>query len=361
MWDKFADWIIYWGMPVVASYHLVCGNIFLNVQAEDAEGLEKWGNYLLTPVQFLLCGKVATPTEEGYIFQQRFDYTQDLPLKSSGAILSFPLSLSVGSLCKGLSYISTSTQERAERLRKSIERQLIAPKIAHYENLGLEVKETTFAISPPQHQRRPGDEKVLGPEKELLQTLSTLFKEHQIPFWVDCGTCLGTYRYGGAIPWDKDVDLAALLPDFDNIWNLLKGLDPDKYLAQDWSNRCRPKTYIRIYLKETRNHIDVYFFTIDPLKKTLSYILSNEISSFMLESWKIRERRFTVATPYEVVFPLKRAAFDGVDVFVPHQTERYLQDRYGKDLSPPRVYSEITGEYEKDLSHPYWRMPCVSY
>jgi hypothetical protein len=141
--------------------------------------------------------------------------------------------------------------------------------------------------------------------------------------------------------------------------SLLQKLDPKKYQVQDWSNRGLPGSYIRVYIKENRNHIDIYHFSINEQNKTISSILSNEESPFMVESWKIRERRFKVPTPFDTVFPLKKASFDGIEVWVPNKTESYLQLRYGQNIGPIKVYNEESGWYEKDLSHPYWQLPYV--
>ena len=62
-------------------------------------------------------------------------------------------------------------------------------------------------------------------------------------------------------------------------------------------------------------------------------------------------------TNFEVVFPLKKASFDGVEAFVPNRTKEYLQQRYGENIDPAKIYNEQTGSYEKDLNHPYWQQP----
>jgi hypothetical protein len=359
MFDRIVQGIVYAGLPVVAGYHLICSNIFLNTAAQDAEGFEKAGNIVLAPVQYLLAGKSATPSESKYQLQQRFDYHNHLPLKSTAAVFSLPISLPLGSILKGIGYFSETTRQRHQSITAAAESREVRPNIDYYRSLGLPVTVVEETLAPPEHKRRPGEEKALKLEKDLLGDIVRLFKDSQIPFWVDCGTCLGAYRYGGAIPWDGDVDVAVLLPDFDNVMAALNGLDKTKYHVQDWSNRCRPKTYIRIYIRENHNYIDIYHFAIDPEKKTLTYILSNEESAFMVESWVIRERRFTVSSSYDTIFPLKKAYFDGLEVYVPNQTKKYLQERYGENIGPVKIYNEVTGEYEKDLSHPYWKLPFV--
>jgi LicD family protein len=361
MWDQLIQGFIYMGMPVVLAYHLTCGNVFLNTAAEDATGFEKAGNIFLTPAQYLLNAKTAhpIPSSQGqYVLEQRFDYHNHLPLKSTFSIISLPFTLPIGCLLKGISYMTESGKSHHKAIVASIESTDVHPNIDYYRSLGLVViDEVAESTDVPQFKRRPGEENVLQLEKVLLAQISQLFNENQIPFWVDCGTCLGTHRYGGAIPWDKDIDVAVLCPDFDNVMHALNKLDKTKYHVQDWSNRCRPKTYIRVYIRENHNHLDIYHFAIDPETKTVRSILSNEISEFMLESWKIHERRFTIPTAYETVFPLKKAKFDGIEVYVPNQTKKYLQERYGDNIGPVKVYNETSGEYEKDLSHPYWQLP----
>jgi phosphorylcholine metabolism protein LicD len=196
-------------------------------------------------------------------------------------------------------------------------------------------------------------------DKKALQEITRLLSEKGIPFWVDCGTCLGAYRYGGIIPWDNDLDLAAIKEDFENIMHALQALDETKYVVQDWSNRCRPGTYIRVYIKSNRNHIDIYLSAIDAENETLTNILSYGESHFMAESWKIRERMFGKPVPFDVIFPLKKAKFDGIDIPVPNQIEVYLSYKYGPNISPVMIYNEATDHYEKDLSHPYWGIPLV--
>ncbi len=359
MFDKVINSIIYVGLPVVAAYHLICSNVFLNTAAQDADGFEKAGNIILTPVQFLLAGKAAVKDHGKYQIQQRFDYHNHLPLKSTAAVFSLPISLPLGCVLKGIGYFSEETKKRHQAIVTALESKEVHPNISYYRNLGIAIAGKGEVLESPQHKRRPGEEKLLQPEKDLLKEVVRLFNANQIPFWVDCGTCLGTYRYGGAIPWDGDVDVAILQPDHDNVMHALNGLDKTKYHVQDWSNRCRPKTYIRVYIHENRNFIDIYHFEIDPKTKTLTSIVSNEESVFMVESWITREQRFKVPTTFDTIFPLKKAYFDGIEVNVPNKTEKYLQDRYGENIGPAKIYNEVTGGYEKDLTHPYWKLPFV--
>lgn len=353
--EKFYFWLIQAGMPVVFFYVSLCGNIFLNTAAEDAQGLEKWGNYILAPTQYLLAGKVAD--KESYTLTQRFEYEEGFGWKTAGAVIGLPVSLIVGSALKGSSYLFPETRARHQRIAAQVGSTTTQSNRPLYESKGipLDLLEEEEPPPPPQYVRRPGDGQVLRAEKEALKEVVKIFEAHDILFWVDCGTLLGAYRYGGAIPWDNDIDIAILAPDFCNAKQALNALDPEKYVVVDWSGRTRPETFLVVCIKETGSRIDIGHFSIDDQKRELTLVLSNEESIFLPEIWKVTERRFVIPTPYEVIFPLKKVYFDGIEVPVPHKTEEYLQARYGQDLRPSKVYDPITQQYEKDLTHPYWQ------
>lgn len=355
----------YWMMPLVTAYHLLCGSHFLNVTLCDAQGLEKWGNHALAPFQYVFAGQTALLQKlDGkafYLLEQRFDYHEHFALKMTASCIALPISLLVGAGLKGIAYALPGGAARHQQMIERIHAYPIHSPWEDYQAVGItwSLSEERQAIEPLKLTRKPGAENQLGIEKRALQEIVALLEHYHIPFWADCGTCLGAYRYGGAIPWDMDIDIAVLQPDFDNVRAALSHLDPQDYLVEDWSNRFHPKTYLKVYIRENREYIDIYHFAIDAKKKSVHYILSNEESLFMPLSWKIRERRFTIETPISYIFPLKEGAFDGIQVPMPADTKLYLQMRYGENLDPAKVYNEKTGEYENDLSHPYWQNAYV--
>ncbi len=367
-WNRFSDWVCSAGVPLVYVYQLVCADPFLTTQAENGVGLEYVADQLLTPVHYLLAGRVAKPIEirgeDGsvllhYKFEQKFQYRDSLFwVKTAAAISALPLSLTSGVTLKALAFVSPTVRSHYKAIRDSEKSRYVESKIEQYKQLGIPLANFSEApfIEPAKFSRRPGDENHLSAEKEALKDILRIFEENKIVCWADCGTCIGAYRYGGVIPWDGDIDLAILEGDHANAKRALNALDPQKYSVHDWSARSRPDTYLRVLVKETGGEIDLYHFRIDPEAKTLSSILSLEENMFMVESWKIRERRFTNAMPYDLVFPLKKANFDGIIIPVPNKIEPYIQSKYGENINPAKVYNEATGAWEKDLTHPYWNL-----
>lgn len=362
IWDFLLDALFAFFVPLVCSYYAYTSNVFLNVACDQASGLERLGNNLLVPCHFLFVGQTARQVEGGeWEFSDRFDYHHHFTAKTiASSIVAIP-SFLAGVSVKALSFLSEESRLHQKALEKGYRSSRTHSNLKVYRAAGIDLgaKEQIEWLVPEGHARRPGDENNLRIDKEALREIGSLLNEAGIPWWVDCGTCLGTYRYGGVIPWDEDIDIAVLLCDFENVKHVLNRLDPKKYLVQDWSSREYPKSYIKVFIRESRNLIDIYHYKIDPAKREIQYLLALENSWMFPTWWKIRESRFTVPISYDAVFPLKKALFDGVEVFVPKETKRYLQRYYGENLAPAKIYDPKTGQYERDLSHPYWQRAYV--
>jgi hypothetical protein len=357
LWDFLVDSAFAFFVPLVCSYFALTSNLFLNTACEEAAGFEKLGNALLTPCHYLFLGQTAKREANGeWSFSDRFIYTDGrfaskTILCSIAAIPSFL----VGVPIKALSLLTEEARNHHRSMHASRTATKTNSNEALYLSYGIDLRREREWFKSEGHQRRSGDENNMAAEKGALREIAALLTQANIPWWIDCGTCLGAYRYGGVIPWDQDVDIAVFQIDFENVRHALNGLDSNQYIVQDWSSRDHPKSYLKVYVRESGAFIDVYNFKIVPEKKQIHYLLSLENNFFLPDWWKHREKKFTAPVSFDVVFPLKKALFDGIEVNVPNDVKAFLQRYYGDNLSPSKIYDPITQRYEKDLSHPYWQ------
>jgi hypothetical protein len=364
MFDKLWDFIVNSSMtfflPLVCSYFALSGSLFFNVACEEAYGLEKFADQILAPSHYLFMGRIAKRNLMGeWDFHPRYEYQDNFAIKTASSALALLPSFLIGSAAKAAALLQKETRKHHHEMKLALESTHVNSNLPYYESLGIHLGDGKDRLVAQGHKRRPGDENNLAIEKEAFKQITTLLTKANIPWWIDCGTCLGAYRYGGAIPWDEDIDLAVLQPDFDNICRVLNQLDPNEYVVQDWSSRDFPKSYLKVYVRRSKTLIDIYHFAVDPEKQQATYILALETNFFFPEWWKIRERRFKTPAPFAILFPLKKATFDGIEVNVPNDTVKYLQRYYGENLAPAKIYDEVTGQYEKDLTHPYWQRAYV--
>lgn len=54
----------------------------------------------------------------------------------------------------------------------------------------------------------------------MLKIFAQICDKHEITYWADYGTLLGTIREGNIIPWDTDIDIGILASDFQKFKSL---------------------------------------------------------------------------------------------------------------------------------------------
>ena len=64
--------------------------------------------------------------------------------------------------------------------------------------------------------------KVWNRQLEVWAEIDRICRKHGLKYWADCGTLLGAVRHKGFIPWDDDIDLCMMRPEFNRFAAVLK-------------------------------------------------------------------------------------------------------------------------------------------
>lgn len=392
------------GLPLIDVYCAVKEDVFLNTYDINAEGLEALGNWLLTPARFLFGGRKVTKLSlenQTCEIKNQFKNNQSKGLeilKTALSILLLVPSLILGCAIKGSAYLSEDTRIKHGIITNN---QSVIGNIStviknnkqKYKLAGIETEPNGeyFNTNPTKKPTLEDPDlpieiqAILKDQKkdvEGLGEISKILTDAGIVWWADYGTLLGIYRHNGMIPWDHDIDLSILAPDHIVVKKLLKeNLDKSKYDVWDFSPPSKPESILKVRIKETNLLIDVYHYTFQDAKegeelsedgkaqtkKEITYEFSH------IHEWYIPEealkREYTRSYEPGVLFPLKKAKFDGVDVFVPNQIEDYLLSNYAnseeskkkskeerlKDLAPCKVWDPEKKVYAQVPDHPYFK------
>ena len=225
---------------------------------------------------------------------------------------------------------------------------------------------------------------------ELLVEVDRICRKHNIRYWLSSGTLIGAARHKGFIPWDDDLDIEMLLPDYKRLMKVLPQELPDTMALQSVetdpnyfffyakvrdrrSHLEESNRYDRVW-KERGIYIDIFPFYKQPLwthilsEKTQGHVykIMNRMGEGDKEMWKVRAitrfNRFLVhpvlklfcklsraretyglGIPYhdprhlEDIFPLTEMEFEGLMFPVPKDTHKVLTLKYGDYMQLPNV------------------------
>ncbi len=130
--------------------------------------------------------------------------------------------------------------------------------LAIVSEISAEINPSDFA--PVSGKFRDFQMKVLDFAKEVVEDIE---KNTDIKFWLDGGSLLGAIRHKGFIPWDDDMDFAALRPDYEKLIKYLS----EKYIyvdSSDWIIGKYPQ-HVKECVEKYPNEI-VVFWNVDSFK-----------------------------------------------------------------------------------------------
>ena len=225
---------------------------------------------------------------------------------------------------------------------------------------------------------------------EILLEVDRICKKHQIQYWLSSGTLIGAVRHKGFIPWDDDIDIEMLWPDYKRLMKVLPEELPETMALQTTET---DKNYFffyakvrdrRSYLEESNRYdrvwkergayIDIFPLYRQPLwlhilsEKTQGHvykIMNREFERQMpKDMWKVRlitrfnekiiypvlrflcrfssaNEMFGLGIPFhdprhmEDILPLTETEFEGHQFPVPKDCHKVLSLKYGDYMKLP--------------------------
>ena len=225
---------------------------------------------------------------------------------------------------------------------------------------------------------------------DILLEVDRICKKHGIQYWLSSGTLIGAVRHKGFIPWDDDLDIEMLWPDYKRLMRVLPvelpqtmalqttGTDPNYFffyakVRDRRSHLEESNRYDRVW-REQGIYIDIFPFFRQPMwVHLLSEKAQGHVYKIMnrapqdempKDMWKVRlitqfnkkilfpvlrglcalshaRETYGLGIPYhdvrhvEDIFPLKETEFEGHLFPVPCDTHAALTLKYGDYMTLP--------------------------
>ena len=82
---------------------------------------------------------------------------------------------------------------------------------------------------------------------EVLEVFRELCEKYNLTYYADYGTLLGAVRHKGFIPWDDDIDLCMLRPDYERFLSVANGELPEGFrILSIYHNDIQEQPFARV-------------------------------------------------------------------------------------------------------------------
>ncbi|MCX4276455.1 phosphorylcholine transferase LicD [Muribaculum sp.] len=237
----------------------------------------------------------------------------------------------------------------------------------------------------------------------LLRIIDNICRDKELKYWIDGGTLIGAVRHKGFIPWDDDIDISLLKPDY-NI--LIKELESGNYSDERkewlWFSGNNRYEHCCNYLC---SHLNIYgrmkgSFGVVPIKLDIrpvnvirndkdnldlntelreianEWIFNKKVKNLTKKSKRFQEMTKTeflrfyndeygfvkddnsvLALPYyefanegflpkHIFDKVIEWQFDTITTFIPAKYDEYLKMFYGDFMQLPPVENRVPAQYE---------------
>lgn len=166
--------------------------------------------------------------------------------------------------------------------------------------------------------------------QNTLNKLHSALKSTKIECWLEFGTLLGCYRENGFIKHDGDIDLATSYKNLEVTEKALlsNGFIKKREIKLKSNNVIVEQTFL-LGLAQ----VDI-FYVFEENEHFITY----DFSSTKELTWQSTIDKFGGLIAYKnsmSPFTLKPINFQGLDFYIPENTELHLKELYGEDFMTP--------------------------
>lgn len=185
----------------------------------------------------------------------------------------------------------------------------------------------------------------------MLDHITQFLTEHDITYWVDGGTMLGSIRNEKHIPYDDDEDIGIMYKDYNKLVKLLPLIQQFGY-----STTLSPDPYcIKVYLPLKPTLYNGNVIVPSPTLDIFVYCIRNKyLKTIVLKSDSLRECYPNAKHKYDDLFPLKDYKYSNLKLKGPNNPFPYLDTSYpdwrNRIVIDKRLedYSKVTFEFDMD-------------
>lgn len=237
----------------------------------------------------------------------------------------------------------------------------------------------------------------------LLSVVDKICRDNGLKYWIDGGTMIGAVRHGGFIPWDDDIDISMLKPDYLKLISKLNDSLTNTSEEFLWYNKDTQYEHACNYLCSKKNlfgrmkgscsiipiKLDIrpvniiknnesdlnlnselreianrWIFNkkvkeLTSLSSQYQIMRKNEYFEFYNDKYGIEEFNddAILSLPYyeyandgflslNLLDKMKEVEFEGIKTFIPQEYDNYLRIFYGDYMKLPEQESRVPALYE---------------
>ena len=186
----------------------------------------------------------------------------------------------------------------------------------------------------------------------ILKHVDVICVDNDLVYWVCGGTLIGAIRHEGFIPFDGDIDIAMPFDSYEKFRKLAPKLLPHDIWLQD--TRSDPHFPVHKKYEAKLRDLNSDYRDYSMLNKDVHNGIQLDIFIPLNECYRMTKSTCCKTLNDPMVAPLRRQAFENLNVNVPAQSEKILSMFYGDWSALPKVKDRLSKQGHVDFVAPDW-------